>query len=102
VIYLQYASDAVTFFDPHGLWRKPDWMQAPLGPDVSPDLVWIPIVTFIQQTFDIMLAVTPPKGHGHVYAFEHYVDCWASLTDAPGWSEAGLKMLKAKIGAERR
>lgn len=102
LIYLQYASDAVTFFDPHGLWRKPDWMQAPLGPDVSPDLVWIPIVTFVQLAFDIMLAVTPPKGHGHVYAFEHYVDCWASLTDARGWSASQLESLKKTIGAERR
>lgn len=102
VIFLQYASDAVTFFDPHALWRKSDWMKPPRGPDVSPDLVWIPVVTFLQLTFDMMLAVTPPKGHGHVYLFEHYVDCWAALTDAPGWTAEGLRTLKQKVGAERR
>jgi uncharacterized membrane protein len=102
VIFLQYASDAVTFFDPHALWRKPDWMAPPRGPDVSPDLIWIPVVTFLQLTFDMMLAVIPPKGHGHVYAFEHYVDCWASLTDAPGWTAASLQALKEKVGAERK
>lgn len=102
LIYLQYASDAVTFFDPHALWRKPDWMNAPRGPDVSPDLVWIPVVTFLQLTFDMMLAVTPPKGHGHVYLFEHYVDCWAALTDAPGWTAEGLQALKKNVGAQRR
>ena len=30
-VYLQYASDPITFFDPHSLWHKPDWMQAAGG-----------------------------------------------------------------------
>jgi uncharacterized membrane protein len=94
IVYLQYASDAVVFYDPLSLWRRPGWMAHPLGPDVSPDLVWIPIVTFLQLTFDVMLATLPPKGHGHVYAFPHYVDAWASLTDAPSWTAQGLDRLK--------
>jgi uncharacterized membrane protein len=98
VIYLQYASDAVTFFDPHAAWRRPDWMAAPIGPDVSPDFVWIPVVTQLQLIADIMMAVVPPKGYGHVYAFPHYVDAWASLTDAPGWTAEGLAALKATNG----
>jgi uncharacterized membrane protein len=98
VIFLQYASDAVTFFDPNAGWRRPDWMAAPIGPDVSPDFVWIPGVTLLQLLADIMMAVVPPKGYGHVYAFPHYVDAWASLTDAPGWTPQGLEDLKAKVG----
>jgi len=98
IVYLQYASDAVTFFDPYSLWRQPAWMAAPIGPDVSPDFVWIPGVTFLQLLVDIMMAVVPPIGFGHVYAFPHYVDAWASLTDAPGWTPEGLEDLKAKIG----
>jgi len=94
VVFLQYASDAVTFFDPRSLWRRPDWMNPPLGPDVAPDMRWIPVVSFVQLAFDVMLAVEPPKGHGHVYAFAHYVDAWASLTDAPGWTAQGLERLK--------
>lgn len=94
IIFLQYASDAIVFYDPGSLWRRPDWMATPLGPDVSPDLVWIPVVTFLQLTFDVMLATLPPKGHGHIYAFPHYVDAWASLTDAPGWTAQGLERLK--------
>jgi uncharacterized membrane protein len=98
VIYLQYASDAVTFFDPRAAWRRPDWMADPIGPDVSPDFVWIPVVTQLQLIADIMMAVLPPKGYGHVYAFPHYVDAWASLTDAPGWTSEGLEALKTTIG----
>jgi uncharacterized membrane protein len=101
IIYLQYASDAITFFSPDILWRKPDWMQPPLGPDVSPDLVWIPVVTFLQLAVDMMLATTTPLGYGHVYAFDHYLDGWASLTDAPGWTPEQLEALKAKVAAER-
>src|SRR5262249_44720829 len=37
-VYLQYASDAITFFDYRDLYRRPDWMRPPRGPDVSPDL----------------------------------------------------------------
>jgi uncharacterized membrane protein len=100
VIYLQYASDAIVFYDPRALWRRPDWMTPPLGPDVSPDLKWIPVVTFFQLTFDIMLAVLPPKGHGHIYAFPHYLDAWASLTDAPGWTTESLQALKRKVATQ--
>ncbi len=101
IIYLQYASDAVTFFDPNALWRKPDWMQAPLGPDVSPDFVWLPVVTFLQLGIDIMLATQTPLGHGHVYKFDHYLDGWAALTDAPGWTPEALANLKARFNGAR-
>ncbi len=101
IIYLQYASDAVSFFDPNALWRKPAWMQAPVGPDVSPDFVWVPVVTFLQLGIDIMLATQTPLGYGHVYKFDHYLDGWASLTDAPGWTPDALEQLKARFNAER-
>ena len=101
IIYLQYASDAISFFDPRALWRKPAWLAKPLGPDVSPDFVWVPVVTFLQLGIDIMTAVQTPLGHGHNYRFGHYLDGWASLTDAPGWTPAGLEALKAKVEAAR-
>lgn len=101
VIYLQYASDAVTFFDPGALWRKPAWMVPPVGPDVSPDLLWVPVVTLLQLGIDIAMATTTPLGHGHVYRFDHYLDGWASLTDAPGWTPEGLEALKARFTAAR-
>ena len=45
VVYLQYASDPVTFYDYRSLYREPDWMRSPRGPDVSPELRWYPVVT---------------------------------------------------------
>ncbi len=101
IIYLQYASDAISFFDPKALWRKPEWLNPPIGPDVSPDFIWIPVVTFLQLSLDIMTAVQTPFGHGHNYLFEHYLDGWLSLTDAPGWTPETIKTLKAKFVSER-
>lgn len=31
VIFLQYASDAITFYDPYSLWRRPAWLRGPGG-----------------------------------------------------------------------
>ena len=101
IVYLQYASDAVVFYDPRALWRRPPWMEEPRGPDVSPDFPWLPIVTFLQLTVDVMTAVAPPIGHGHTYRFDHYVNAWAALTDAPGWTAEGLERLKRQMPADR-
>ena len=54
IVYLQYASDPVTFFDYHDLYRQPDWMTPPRGPDVSPQLRWYPVVTLLQLLLDMV------------------------------------------------
>ena len=102
VVFLQYASDAVTFFDPHALWRRPEWLNSPTGPDVSPRMRWIPVVTFFQLAFDLALATEPPKGYGHVYAFDHYVDAWASLTSPSDWNTESLAALKQNVARLRK
>nr|WP_264293948.1 alpha/beta-hydrolase family protein [Diaphorobacter aerolatus] len=102
MVFLQYASDAVTFFDPQALWRKPEWMQPPRGPDVSTDIVWIPVVTFLQLGFDLMVAVSPPKGFGHVYHFDHYVDAWTALLGiSEQWPEERRQLLKHRVAEAR-
>ncbi len=101
IIYLQYASDAVSFFDPLSAWRRPAWLEGVRGPDVSPDFRWVPVVTFLQLGIDIMLATQTPLGHGHVYRFDHYLDGWLSLTDAPGWTPDAVAALKAAVEAAR-
>ncbi len=97
VVFLQYASDAITFFDPHALWRRPDWMQAPMGPDVSPEMQWIPVVSFMQLAFDLIFSDSPPTGYGHVYAFDHYADAWVSLAEPSGWDAERLATLKQRV-----
>lgn len=93
IVYVQYASDPIVFFDLPSLWREPDWMKPPRGPDVAPDLRWVPVVTFLQLVTDMITATTTPTGTGHVYAARHYLDGWVAVTDPPGWDAAALDRL---------
>jgi uncharacterized membrane protein len=95
IVFLQYASDPITFFDPHSVWHKPDWMKPPLGPDVSPELTWFPVITFLQLGLDMAIALAVPIGHGHFYAPEHYIDAWVAVTDPAGWTPEDIARLKA-------
>ncbi len=99
IVYLQYGSDPVIFFEPAALYREPDWMKGPRAPDVSPSLRWTPVVTLLQLGLDMALATTTPIGFGHVYASEHYIDAWVDLTE-PAWAEDDIARLKAYF-AER-
>lgn len=94
VVFLQYASDPITFFQYSAGYREPDWMRDPRGPDVSPQLRWYPIVTLLQLTLDIAMATTTPLGYGHVYAPEHYIDAWVAVMDVR-WPQEEIDRLKA-------
>jgi uncharacterized membrane protein len=101
IAYLQYASDPVTFFDPSILYREPEWMRPPRGPDVSDELRWYPVVTMLQLAIDILAGDQAPMGHGHVYAPEHYIDAWIAITEPEGWTAARIDRLK-RFQRERR
>ncbi|MCA3562107.1 MAG: alpha/beta-hydrolase family protein [Aestuariivirga sp.] len=93
IAYLQYPSDAITFFET-GMWRRePAWMKAPRGAGVSPALTWYPGITFIQLAFDMMTATTVPKGRGHVYAARDYAAGWRALIRPEGIGEAEMQRL---------
>ncbi len=102
IVFLQYASDAITFFDMNAAQTRPAWMQRPYGPDVSPELRWYPIVTFFQLLVDMMTATATPMGYGHVYAPEHYADGWVAVTEPPGWTPDEIERLKAMLAGELR
>ncbi|MDI4231666.1 alpha/beta-hydrolase family protein [Bradyrhizobium sp. Arg237L] len=97
IVYLQYASDPATFFDYRSLYREPDWMQPPRGPDVSPQLRWYPVVTLFQLMLDMFMATEAPIGYGHVYAPAHYIDAWIEVTDVRDWAPEGITRLKQHL-----
>src|SRR5262245_1368149 len=97
IVYLQYASDPVTFFEYRSLYREPDWMLPPRGPDVSPRLQWYPVVTFLQLAADKFMATAAPIGHGHVYAPAHHINAWIQVTDVRGWSREEITRLKQHL-----
>nr|WP_199270437.1 alpha/beta-hydrolase family protein [Stappia indica] len=96
-VYLQYASDAITFFDRSLLYKEADWMKSPRGPDVSPALRWYPVVSMLQLLIDMPLADTVPMGYGHVYAPEHYLNAWLEATGVKGWSAKDIEALKLHL-----
>ena len=99
VVYLQYASDPVTFFDFRDLYRPPAWLAQPRGADVSSELRWYPVVTMLQLALDMAVATTTPAGHGHVYSPEHYVEAWLQVTDPHGWNSDGIAGLKRHLAS---
>jgi len=101
IVYLQYASDAITFFDYRDAYRKPDWMHEPRGPDVSPALRWYPIVSMMQLALDMLIANDAPLGYGHLYAPAHYIDAWIQVTGIQDWSAEDIARLKYELDTER-
>jgi uncharacterized membrane protein len=97
IVYLQYASDPVTFFDYRSFYRKPDWMRPPRGPDVSPQLHWYPVITLFQLMLDMFMATSAPIGYGHVYAPAHYIDAWIEVTGVRNWSPEEIQRLNQHL-----
>ncbi|KUH86803.1 MULTISPECIES: alpha/beta-hydrolase family protein [unclassified Mycobacterium] len=93
VVYLQHASDPIAWFDPDLLFAEPDWLKEPRGYDVSGRMQWIPVVTFLQVSADMAVAVDVPDGHGHVYV-KNVADAWAAVLQPPGWTPEKTERLR--------
>ncbi|NMO05185.1 hypothetical protein HH308_28605 [Gordonia sp. TBRC 11910] len=85
IVYLQHASDPITWWNPDLAFSEPDWLTEPRGSDVLGATTWIPIVSFLQLSADMAVSVNVPDGHGH-----HYLSAvpyaWASILQPPGWT----------------
>ncbi len=95
LVFLQYSSDPIVFYEPASLWRAPAWMREPPAPDVSPDLRFTPLVTQFQLVVDMILATNAPAGYGHSYYAHDYIGPWVALTDPEGWTPADSARLAA-------
>jgi uncharacterized membrane protein len=100
-VFIQHASDPMSFFAPDLLYRKPEWLAGERGPDVSPYLSWIPIVTFLQTGFDLPMATTVPTGYGHNFAPASYIDAWIEVTQPESWSGDDTSRLKRHFTTEQ-
>ncbi|WP_338764964.1 alpha/beta-hydrolase family protein [Nocardia vulneris] len=61
---LANSSDPVVHWSPALLWRAPDLTGIRLD---APLPHWLPAVSFIQTTADLLAALDAPAGHGHRY-----------------------------------
>ena len=97
ILYLQYPTDPIVFFDPTMLYRRPEWLSGEQPPGVSRLLNWYPVVTFFQLLLDMALAQTSPIGYGHVYSPTDYLDAWTVLTNPTGWTGQELSRLRDEL-----
>ena len=96
VVYLQNSSDPITYFNPALLWSKPSWLEGERGPDINPDMVWIPAVSFFQVAADMAFSMDVPAGHGHRYG-SSVVDGWVQLESPDDWTADDTAALRALI-----
>ena len=96
IVYLQHASDPIAWWTPDLLFAEPDWLREPRGYDVSGDMKWIPVVTFLQVAADMAVAVDVPDGHGHRYV-KDVVNGWAAVLQPPAWTPAKTELLRGRV-----
>lgn len=98
VVYLQHASDPIAWWTPDLVFSKPDWLRERRGYDVLPQTRWIPVVTFLQVSADMAVAVDVPDGHGHRYVAD-VADGWAAVMSPPGWTPEKTAKLRPLLHA---
>jgi uncharacterized membrane protein len=95
IMFLQYPSDAIVFYEPASFFRAPVWMREPPGDGVSPYLRFMPVVTSLQLALDMAIATEAPPGFGHSYYARDYIRPWVQVTAPENWTEADTVRLMA-------
>jgi uncharacterized membrane protein len=85
VAYIQHASDPVVWWSPDLTFKRPTWLAEPRGRDVTGDMHWFPVSTFLQVTVDQFVGVNVPDEHGHNYSTIP-VESWAAIVAPDGWT----------------
>lgn len=99
VLYLQYPSDPIVWWNPRLAFDKPGWLGERRGHDVLDEMMWIPVVTFWQVSADLPFAIEVPAGHGHKYS-GHHGDAWATVLKLGDWSAADSERLDSFMTSE--
>jgi uncharacterized membrane protein len=98
-VYLQHASDPIAWWTPDLLFKSPAWLREKRGYDVLPQTRWIPVVTFLQVSADMAVAVDVPDGHGHHYVAD-VANGWADVLSPPGWTPEKTAKLRPLLHAD--
>lgn len=93
VVYLQHASDPITWWSPSLLFSEPDWLREPRGDAVLPSTRWYPVITFLQVSADMAVGTEVPDGYGHTFVAD-YADAWAAILRPEGWTDADTQRLR--------
>ncbi|WP_240110155.1 alpha/beta-hydrolase family protein [Streptomyces sp. MUM 203J] len=100
VVYLQNASDPIVWWSTDLLFSRPEWMEAPRGPDVTPEINWFPFVAFWQTTVDMAVSYGVEAPHGHRYGAAA-ADGWAAVVPPDGWTAEDTRRLHAHLAGRK-
>jgi uncharacterized membrane protein len=98
IVYLQHASDPITWLGLGVLFDKPEWLNPPRGPDVSAHTPYVPVVTYFQMVIDLILGTNAPVGHGHKFG-PAQAGAWSLILPPPGWTLEDSEALVAVVGS---
>lgn len=96
LVFLQYSSDPVVFYEARSLWRAPPWMLDPPAEDMSEHLIFMTVVTQFQLALDLALSFGTPPGFGHAHYSQDHIAPWVQVTAPQGWSSEDTERLKAR------
>lgn len=99
MLYLQHATDPVTWLGPELLWRSPEWLERDQrASDISDSMVWIPLITGVQVTIDMLGGEAVPARHGHNFG-DVVLPGWREVTGDAGLDDAALARVQQRIEA---
>jgi uncharacterized membrane protein len=103
LVYLQHGSDPVVFFSPDLALTPPDWLSEDdqRAPDVSDQMVWVPLVTMWQVAADLPAAGSVPEGFAHLYNLSENAVAWIAVTQPDGWTDADTDRLLDLLAARQ-
>ncbi len=96
VLYLQHASDPVTWWSPNLLLTRPDWLEEERGADVPDNMYWFPIVSFLQVSADLASAFSTQPAHGHNFSGEHAA-AWVTIVQPEQWTDELTERLRLEL-----
>ena len=97
IAFLEHGNDPVVWMDWSVFYRKPEWLAAgQRSPAISPDMIYIPIVTGLQGLADAAMAEGVPDDAGHRYADATFF-AWIAITGNGGLNQAALDRIQAII-----
>lgn len=98
ILYFHHPSDPVGYWNLETLWSRPEWVNDPVGYDVSPDVTWFPIVTWSHVSADLIAGFSAGPGFGHNYSVD-FVSGWASVAPPTDWSTDDTDRLVGHLAA---
>ena len=96
VLYVFHPTDGVGTWSPSHVYRPASWTQPPQGIGVPERVQWFPIVTFVQESADLMAGFSAEPGFGHDYT-NVFVKAWTAILPPEDWDSEDAARIEAHL-----